>query len=131
MAYAQSDHLRAAYHFVQALRFDLEVVQQFPPGFGIAMHQHLLSEIAVVAALQGQHSRATRLLSHAPERFYYDKPNLVQAQIGASLAACRAEVGEEAFAAAWASGQALTLEQAVAEALALVAESGHPDVTAP
>jgi hypothetical protein len=33
------------------------------------------------------------------------------------LAACRAALGDAAFGAAWAAGQALTLEQAVAEAL--------------
>ena len=33
------------------------------------------------------------------------------------MAAARAALGEAAFAAAWAAGRALTLEQAVAEAL--------------
>ena len=33
------------------------------------------------------------------------------------VATARAQLGEEAFAAAWAAGRALTLEQAVAEAL--------------
>jgi hypothetical protein len=35
-----------------------------------------------------------------------------------SLAPVRAACGEEAFAAAWAAGAALSLEQALAEALA-------------
>jgi hypothetical protein len=35
-----------------------------------------------------------------------------------SIAAARAALGEEAFAHAWAAGQAMTLEQAVAYALA-------------
>jgi hypothetical protein len=52
--------------------------------------------------------------SARPPRFYYDKPNLVQSQISRSLAACRATLGNAAFDTA---GQALTLEQAVAEAL--------------
>ncbi|MEP7190871.1 MAG: hypothetical protein ABI901_16900 [Roseiflexaceae bacterium] len=41
----------------------------------------------------------------------------MQAQISTSLAACKAALSAEAFDAAWATGQALTLEQAVAEAL--------------
>ena len=36
-----------------------------------------------------------------------------------AAAAARAELGEEAFAAAWESGQHLTFDQAVAEALAV------------
>ena len=56
-------------------------------------------------------------LCHARERLYYPQPNLVQAQIHTSLAACRAALGEEAFDAAWAVGQQMTLEQAVDEVL--------------
>jgi hypothetical protein len=36
---------------------------------------------------------------------------------GATVAAVRARLGDRAFEAAWATGQAMTLEQAVAEAL--------------
>jgi hypothetical protein len=39
------------------------------------------------------------------------------------MAAARAALGEEAFAAAWAEGQAMTLEEAVAYALE---NSEHP-----
>jgi hypothetical protein len=43
------------------------------------------------------------------------------------VAATRAQLGEEAFAAAWAAGQALTLEQAAAEAVrALGTKAGLP-----
>jgi hypothetical protein len=80
-----------------------------------------LGELAVVVAALGHHIHATHLFCHARERLYYPRPNLVQAQIGALLAACRAALGEEAFDAAWADGQALTLEQAVEEALAFTA----------
>jgi hypothetical protein len=80
-----------------------------------------LGELAVVVAALGHHIHATHLFCHARERLYYPRPNLVQAQIGALLAACRAALGEEAFDAAWADGQALTLEQAVDEALAFTA----------
>ena len=41
-----------------------------------------------------------------------------QALIESSLADCRAAMGDEAFAQAWAEGQAMTLERAMAYALA-------------
>jgi tetratricopeptide (TPR) repeat protein len=114
VAYAQSDLWRAADLFVQALRFGREYAQQF------LITEHLgflLGELAVVAAALGNYVHATHLLCHARERLYYPQPNLVHAQISTSLAACRAALGEEAFDAAWAEGQAMTLEQAVDEAL--------------
>jgi tetratricopeptide (TPR) repeat protein len=119
LAYAQSDLRRASQLFVQVLRFELEEVQQFAIASDPMKLQHFLSEIAVVAAAQGHYVHATRLFSHAPERFhYYNSPNLVQAQTNTALAACRAALGDAAFEAAWAAGQALTLEQTVEEALA-------------
>jgi hypothetical protein len=45
-------------------------------------------------------------------------PSARQAELDARLAAARAAVGEEAFAAAWAEGQAMTPEQALEDALA-------------
>jgi hypothetical protein len=82
-----------------------------------------LGELAVVEAALGNYVHATHLFCHARERLYYPQPNLVQAQISASLVACRTALGDEAFDAAWADGQALTLEQAIAEALAFTASS--------
>jgi tetratricopeptide (TPR) repeat protein len=117
VAYAQSDLQRASHHFMRALRFGLEAGRELLAGEYPMIHRNLLSEIAVVAAAQGHYVHATRLFSHAPERFYFNKPNLVQAQISASLAVCRATLGDAAFETAWAGGQTLTLEQAVDEAL--------------
>jgi tetratricopeptide (TPR) repeat protein len=117
VAYAQSDLRRASHHFRQALQFAREHTQQFLIARDHMFTQQLLGNFAVVAAALGHHAYATHMFCHASERFYYNKPNLVQAQIGPSLAACRAALGEEAFDAAWAAGQALTLEQAVDEAL--------------
>jgi non-specific serine/threonine protein kinase len=121
VAYAQSDLRRASDLFVQALRFRLEYAQQFLKDEDSVVLQALLGELAVVVAALGHHVHATHLFCHARDRLYYPQPNLVQAQIGASLATCRAALGEEAFDAAWAVGQALTLEQAVEEALAFTA----------
>lgn len=89
-----------------------------------------LSALAGVATAQGQTRGAEwreRALRYAA-RLFGAADALLQA-VGASLghtdraeyernvATVRAQLGGEAFAAAWAQGQALTLEQAVAEAL--------------
>jgi tetratricopeptide (TPR) repeat protein len=123
VAYAQSDLRRASDLFVQALRFGREYAQQRRITEDSEPLQALLGELAVVEAALGNYVHATHLFCHARERLYYPQPNLVQAQISASLVACRTALGDEAFDAAWADGQALTLEQAIAEALAFTASS--------
>ena len=64
----------------------------------------------------GRHVAGNNLYS------YYNDPegNRIEwcAEVERPVAAARAALGEEAFAAAWAAGRALTIEQAVAEALA-------------
>jgi tetratricopeptide (TPR) repeat protein len=127
VAYAQSDLRRASDLFVQALRFKWESAQQVQKADDAVIFQGGLGVLAVVVAALGHHVHATHLFCHARDRLWYPQPNLVQAQISASLAACRTALGEEAFDAAWASGQALTLEQAVDEALAF---STFPAATA-
>jgi non-specific serine/threonine protein kinase len=80
-----------------------------------------LVALAGIAAARGQGARAARLLGafaagldridaalYRPERFERDR----------CLEEVRARLGEPAFAAAWAEGQAMTLEQAVTYALA-------------
>lgn len=89
-----------------------------------------LSGLAGVATARGQTQGSEwreRALRYAA-RLFGAADALLQA-VGASLghtdraeyernvATVRAQLGDEAFAAAWAQGQALTLEQAVAEAL--------------
>jgi predicted ATPase/class 3 adenylate cyclase len=85
----------------------------------------VLSNLAIVAQSRGAWASAARLfgvvdalrvalgsssLSLSPaERSIYD----------AAVAATRAGLGDEAFAAAWAAGRVLSLEQAIAEALAV------------
>jgi predicted ATPase len=123
VAYAQSDLWLASDLFVQALQIRREAAQQFRKADDLVVFQSVLGELAVVVAALGQHVHATHLLCHARDRLWYPQPNLVQAQIGASLAACRAALGEEAFDAAWAAGQAMTLDEAVTAALAFTADS--------
>jgi len=45
------------------------------------------------------------------------RPPIERAKYDRSLAAVHAALSEEAFAAAWSAGRAMTLEQAIADAL--------------
>jgi len=79
-----------------------------------------LAGLGSVAALDEEPERAARLWG-AAERLRQAlgcRPApAARATYERALATCRAQLGEEAFAAAWAEGQAMTLEQAIAEAL--------------
>src|SRR5262245_54204263 len=77
VAYAQSDLRRASHLFVQALRFAREYAQQLLIVEDSVFLQHLLGELAVVAAAMGNHVHATHLFCHARERLHYPRPNLV------------------------------------------------------
>jgi hypothetical protein len=73
-----------------------------------------------VAVAQGQPERAVRLLGAGEAYLARIKQSFGQPERGEHdgyIAAARAQLGEEAFAAAWAEGQAMTLEQAIDEAL--------------
>jgi hypothetical protein len=74
-----------------------------------------------VAVAQAQSERAARLFGAAEalrEAIGTPLPPADRAEHDRSVAAVRTALGEEAFAAAWAEGRALTLEHAVAFALA-------------
>ncbi|HEU5100840.1 MAG TPA: tetratricopeptide repeat protein [Roseiflexaceae bacterium] len=80
--------------------------------------------VASVAVAGGRHITAARLLGCADSylastsyTFEYDHETDWKRLHDRALAACRAALDEAIFDAAWAAGQALTLEQAVAEAL--------------
>jgi tetratricopeptide (TPR) repeat protein len=76
---------------------------------------YVLQSFAYVALLHGQTERAVRLCAAweaGYEMLYRKKPEFWQ-----SLDEMRKTLGEEAFAAAWAVGRAMTLDQAVNEAL--------------
>ena len=79
-----------------------------------------LEATATLAAAQGILERATCLLGateawHA--RFYHSRTPRERQEREACIAALRAAMAEQAFAAAWAEGETMTQEQAVAYAL--------------
>ena len=81
-----------------------------------------LEVCAIIRASQGQGERAAHLLGAAAaqrERIGMRRPMVVPTadDVEAGCAPARAALGEEAWAAAFAAGQALSLEEAIAEAL--------------
>ena len=79
-----------------------------------------LNAFAAVAAAQNQMERASKLFS-AAEALYlplrFEMSARERAEHDQAIASARAELGEAAFAKAWAEGQAMTLDEAVAYAL--------------
>jgi tetratricopeptide (TPR) repeat protein len=81
-----------------------------------------LEVCAIMCATQGHAERAARLLGAAAaarEQIGMRRPMIVPtaADIESAVAPARAALGEAAWAAAFAAGQALSLEEAIAEAL--------------
>jgi predicted ATPase/DNA-binding SARP family transcriptional activator len=80
-----------------------------------------LAELAGVALGQGQAARAARLFGATEALFgaiSAPQPAAEQGRHERQLASIRAALGDEAFAAAWAAGRAMSLDEAIAEALA-------------
>jgi hypothetical protein len=79
-----------------------------------------VERLGLVASRAGHAARAARLLGAVAawheSRGYEDGP-LWRRVTAAMIAPARAALGEEAWAATWAVGQAMTLEEAIAEAL--------------
>ena len=79
-----------------------------------------LESFARLAAAEAQVGRVARLLGAAEslrEAIGTPLRPTQRADYAHAVAAARAELGEEAFAAAWAEGQAMSVEQAIAYAL--------------
>ena len=79
-----------------------------------------LESLADVAAAKGEPVWATRLWGVAEvlrETIGAPMPPVYRADYDRSVAAARAQLGEEAFVAAWAKGRTLSLEQVIEEAL--------------
>jgi predicted ATPase/DNA-binding XRE family transcriptional regulator len=94
----------------------LELFQQLEDPAGIAVSLFLL---AGVASLGGQFARAGRLFGFANSMVGRSETynGLMQHGVDALLSTVQEALGEEAWAAAIAAGRALSLEEAVAEAL--------------
>lgn len=84
---------------------------------GMAM---AIEELALVARAHARHVEAARLFAAAQtlrEAIGAPLPPADHVRYDRAVAGVRAGLGEQAFAAAWAEGQAMALEQAVADAL--------------
>jgi non-specific serine/threonine protein kinase len=107
-------HGRAAEHFKQSLALCEEVRNRWVP-------MECLNGLGGLACVAQQYERAARLFGAANQLRdalgYRSKP-ADQECYDHHTATTRAGLGEAAFAAAWAEGQAMTLDQAIDYALA-------------
>jgi predicted ATPase len=112
MAEAQGDHRRAAALFEESLHLYREL--GYRPGVAAC-----LAGLAGIAPTE-QPERAARLLGAA--QALMDTTDVVigpddRVDVEHDLPTVRAQLGETSFAAAWAEGRAMTLEQAITYAL--------------
>jgi predicted ATPase/class 3 adenylate cyclase len=87
---------------------------------------YALAGLAEIAGERRQPERAARLLGAAEalrEAIGHPLPPIMREEYDSAVAAARTQMDEDAFAAAWSAGRALSLEQAIAEALAGVASN--------
>ena len=87
-------------------------LQRVEQGIGIV---RALAGLAEVAAAQGQAERAGRLFGAADSLFPSD--SVYREDVNRHVAEARAHLNAATFEAGWATGQAMTQEQAVADAL--------------
>ncbi len=113
LAHNQGDEAQAAALLTESLVLAREIAEQNTIAW-------CLAGLGCVAMAQGRAERAARLLGAAKAPFDATgilTPPVDRAEFDRSAAAARATLGEEAFAAAWEAGSALTLDEAAAEAL--------------
>jgi hypothetical protein len=109
----QGDYREAVALFAQSLSMYREHGDQEDLG-------NCLDGLAGVATAVGQPIRALRLFGAAEARCNSMRSRLEpvdQAEHERSVAGARAQLDESTFAAAWAVGQRMSLEQAIARAL--------------
>jgi predicted ATPase/DNA-binding SARP family transcriptional activator len=113
VAQAQGDHGLARALFEESLAMNRELGSQR----GIVSD---IERLAAVALAQAQSERAARLLGAAEglrEALGAPLPAAERAEHDRAVAGVRTAAGEAAFAAAWAEGRAMTLNEAIAYAL--------------
>ncbi len=120
VAYKRRDYPRALAlsRDTLALRWELQ------DRWGIAAN---LEDVADIAGLSGQPAQATRLYGAAEalrEALSTPIPPFYRAEYEREVAVARAAMPPDAFAAEWAAGRALPLEQAIAAASSLSEPAG-------
>jgi hypothetical protein len=110
------------------LEASLAVFQELADKLWMAQN---LEGLAAVAVAQAQSERAARLFGAAEggrDAIGAPLPPAERSEHDRSVAAARAALGDEAFAAAWAEGRTMTFERAIAYALTepLLEEQGSP-----
>ena len=113
VSWNQGDYAAARSLYEESLRIRRELGERR----GITS---LLESFAILASTQGQAGRAAVLFGAADalrDVISVPRPPTDRARYESALAAARAALVETAFAAAWAEGRVMTLEQAIAYAL--------------
>lgn len=118
---ALSDPARASSYFLEAL----EVAERLGSSFRVI---RIVAALGACLVAGGEMEKGTRLLAAATAAGAWFEPPTDQIQ-DAVVDGARVALGEEAFAAAWAQGEAMPLEQAIAaaraETAAAQAETGR------
>ena len=113
VAQHHGDYLRSA----SLLGESLATSRELGDGEGVAMY---LAGLAGIAGVEGQPERAARLFGAAQalyERIGRAVDRSDRAGYDPNISGVRAQLNDEALAAAWAEGRSMTLEQAIAYAL--------------
>jgi predicted ATPase/DNA-binding CsgD family transcriptional regulator len=127
LAQSQTNDVEAQAHFVEGLR----LCRQLGSSTWVA---NCLHGLAAVASARGQFARAVRLLG-AAHTAAAGSPSLLiptdRVALRCTLAKVRAALGRSAFAAAWAEGQVLSLDQVIEAGLALPGPASDGPSAAP
>lgn len=112
LAFAQADLARASHYYGQSL----QIAHQLMDRVELANE---LENLARVANAQNKKERAVRLMGAAASvRATIHVPFNEQSRDEPIITVARTQLGETAFALAWAEGQIMTLDEAITYAVA-------------